>query len=469
MCGIVASPSGQIDLAPAVKAMAHRGPDAHAVEFAAGVTFGHTRLAIQDPGPQSDQPFHSGGITLAYNGELFNATEVRERIDAAVPGHPWRTNGDTEVVANALAVFGPEKALQSFDGMFAMAWADMDRPGVLFVARDRQGEIPLHVHRGGRTVVVASELKAFTALGRRCGPAVVDVPPGEWWAIDNQGWIAKNTFHHVVARPMDIPPMDASESLKRALSRAVDRRMVADVPICSLLSGGIDSAVIAYELAQRVPDLVCYTAVLDPKSRDLRCARETAQALGVRLVEVPVDVPTADELAGVIGHIEMPHKAQVEIGWPCLALARHIRADGFKVTFTGEGSDELWASYGFAYHGLKTAGWHTYRRDLIMSQARKNFPRVNKAFMAHGVEGRLPFLDPDVVDLALSLPRVSVQNGTGQPKAVLQRAYRGVLPSSVIDRPKVAFQDGMGLKSAIASVLADPTRYYRAEHRRLYG
>lgn len=469
MCGIVATPAAdRVDLAPAVKAMAHRGPDAHAVMYVQGVGLGHTRLAIQDPGPQSDQPFHSGGITIVYNGELFNADKIRTRIDAASPGYTWRTTGDTEVVATALSVFGPDQALRMFDGMFAIAWADMDRPGVLFVARDRQGEIPLHVHRA-HPIIAASELKAFTALGRRCGLPVVDVPPGEWWEIVNPGQIKVHQFHRLRALPMDVQPLDASKILRRSLSRAVDRRMISDVPVCSLLSGGIDSAVIAYELAQRVPDLVCYTAVLDPKSRDLRCAREVAGALGVTLVEVPVEVPTADDLVGVIRHIEMPFKAQVEIGWACLALAERIHDDGFKVTFTGEGSDELWASYGFAYHGLKKQDWHTYRRDLILSQAIKNFPRVNKSFMAYGVEGRLPFLDPDVVDFALALPRISVQNGPSQPKAVLQRAYRGVLPSTVIDRPKVAFQDGMGLKAAITDRLAQPVRYYRAEHRRLYG
>lgn len=471
MCGIVATPAtDRVNIAPAVKALAHRGPDAHAVVLAAGVTLGHTRLAIQDPGPQSDQPFHTGGITLSYNGELFNADSVRNQIDAVSDrAYPWRTGGDTEVIAAALAVLGPDAALRAFDGMFALAWADESQPGMLFVARDRQGEIPLHVHRGGRAPVVASELKAFTALGRRCGEAVIDVAPGQWWAIGSHGEITKHVFHWLIPKRQDIQPVDASNCLRAALSRAVDRRMISDVPVCSLLSGGIDSAVIAYELAKRVPDLVCYTAVLDPKSRDLRCARETARSLGVTLVEIPVPVPSADDLSSVVGHIELPFKAQVEIGWPCLALARRIRDDGFKVTFTGEGSDELWASYGFAYHGLKSADWHTYRRDLILDQARKNFPRVNKSFMAHGVEGRLPFLDPDVVDLALALPRISVQNGPGQPKAVLQRAYRDVLPAAVIDRPKVAFQDGMGLKSAITKQLANPTRYYRAEHRRIYG
>jgi asparagine synthase (glutamine-hydrolysing) len=241
--------------------------------------------------------------------------------------------------------------------------------------------------------------------------------------------------------------------------------------VCALLSGGIDSAAIVAELVRARPGLTTYTAVLDPRSADLRHARETAEALGVPLVEVPVAPPTADDLTHALETIEQPYKAQVEIAWPCLALARAMRADGYRVTYTGEGSDELWASYGFAYRGIREAGWYGYRRNLIAAQAVRNFPRVNKAFMAHGVEGRLPFLDPDLVTLALSMPLDVVRDAdtpTGR-KAVLSAAYRDRLPASVLRRAKVAFQDGLGLKPIITSALPNPVRYYRAEHSRLYG
>ncbi|MFF4403824.1 asparagine synthase-related protein [Streptomyces sp. NPDC001404] len=264
---------------------------------------------------------------------------------------------------------------------------------------------------------------------------------------------------------------EATSRLSHALARAVDRRVISDVPVCALLSGGIDSAAIVLELTRHHPDLTCYTARLDPRSTDLRLARATADMLGVHLIEVPVKPPTTDDLAIAVATIEQAYKAQVEIAWPCLALAAAMRADGFKVTYSGEGSDELWASYGFAYRGIATTGWYTYRRNLIAAQAVRNFPRVNKAFMAHSIEGRLPFLDPDLVALALSMPREAVQDGdtpSGR-KAVLQRAYRGRLPAPVTARAKIAFQDGLGLKGAISSVLANPARYYRAEHHRLYG
>lgn len=148
---------------------------------------------------------------------------------------------------------------------------------------------------------------------------------------------------------------------------------------------------------------------------------------------------------------------------------RAMQADGFKVTFSGEGSDELWASYGFAYHALQKQDWHTYRRDLFLTQARKNFPRSNKIFMAHSIECRLPFLNPGVVEYALSLPQAVVQDGRTHPKAVLQQAFLGKLPDYITRRPKVAFQDGMGIKDAIARQFADPKRFYAAEYARRYG
>ena len=160
----------------------------------------------------------------------------------------------------------------------------------------------------------------------------------------------------------------------------------------------------------------------------------------------------------------------MEVGWPCLALAERMRADGFKVTFSGEGSDELWASYGFAYHAFaRGADWHTYRRDLFLGQHRKNFARVNKVFMAHGVEARLPFLSPNLVEYALGLPREAVQDGRSKPKAVLQRAAMigNTVPTVVANRPKVAFQDALGVKAAAAEAVKDPRRFYAAEFRKL--
>ncbi len=246
-------------------------------------------------------------------------------------------------------------------------------------------------------------------------------------------------------------------------------RTVSDVPVCTLLSGGIDSAVVAAHAQRSIPGLVAYIAVMDPRSPDLRAAREVAEHLSMRLVEVEVPAPSAADLAGIVEAIEMPHKAQVEIGWACSRLADRMRADGFKVTLSGEGSDELWASYGFAYHGIKQDGWLGYRRKLFHEQHRKNFARCNKVFMSRGIECRLPFLSTGLVELALSLPTELVQLGKARPKAVLQDGHADLLPQRVITRQKLAFQDGLGLKDACGEAVANPRSYYTGVFNQGFG
>jgi len=458
MCGI----AGMIQLGgerlvrAGVEAMRHRGPDAQDVQVRGRAVIGHARLSIIDPGPRSNQPFAYRHVLLAYNGELWNAPELRRALQ--MQGCTFATAGDTEVVAAALAVWGVA-ALDRLDGMFALLWHD---GGATFAARDRYGEIPLHW--SPRLRAVASELKGLRAMGARDAEWL---PPGSYVQLDATGPSVQR-WHVPSAIPSLLDLDDAAALLRCKLVRACERRTVADVPVCTLLSGGLDSSVIALEMGKRIPNLVAYSAVMNELSRDRRCARAVADQLGVELREVKIDPPTADDLATVVRMIEQPHKAQVEIGWACLALARRMQADGFRVTFSGEGSDELWASYGFAYHGVQKDGWHEYRRKLFLEQHRKNFARCNKIFLSHGVECRLPFLDRELVPLALSLRREAVGN-KAHPKEVLARAYDRELPDDVLRRPKVAFQDGLGLKDHAARAVADPARFYRAEFSRTYG
>jgi asparagine synthase (glutamine-hydrolysing) len=462
VCGIV----GGVWIRPkeierGIAALVHRGPDVQAFRSFGDVTLGHTRLSILDLDPRSNQPFQYGNVVLSFNGEIWNYKEIRAELEAV--GKTFATTGDTEVVAAALEAWGPS-ALERLNGMFAMAWTADGT--TLHLARDRFGEVPLH-YTPTRPFRFASEVKALHALGASPA-AVTDVGPGERLEVSAKG-IRRVHWYDPPARPAVITPASARAKLRHLIEQGSRERAISDVPVCTLLSGGIDSAAVAYFLAREIPGLVAYTAVLDPKSQDLRAAREVARAIGIELREVRVRPPTSDDLARVVRAIELPHKAQVEIGWACLRLAEVMRADGFKVTFSGEGSDELWGSYGFAYHALKTQDWHTYRKNLFLTQARKNFPRCNKVFMAHSVECRLPFLHPPLVEFALSLPQRVVQDGKTRPKAVIQDAMAGLLPARVTQRAKVAFQDGMGLKTAIEKTLPDPRAFYAAEYRRAFG
>lgn len=457
MCGIV---GGYKDIQPGIEALLHRGPDAQDSVAIGSLRLGHTRLAILDLDPRSNQPFVYGDTTLVFNGEIWNYKELRQELERL--GDCFTTAGDAEVLAAALNRWGVD-ALQKINGMFAVAWASDDER--LYLARDRFGEIPLHIAKQ-RPFCFASELKALQALD--CHPkSFDDVGPGEYLVVTPRN-MQRVRYYNPPITPLDLSRSQAARSLFEHVHNGTTERTISDVPVCTLLSGGIDSAAVAYSLKDTLPDLVAYTAVYNPKSHDLRAARLVAEMLDIELREIKVPLPAADDLRRVIRYIEMPYKAQVEIGWPCLKLAEAMQADGFKVTFSGEGSDELWGSYGFAYHALKSQDWHSYRRDLFLSQARKNFVRCNKIFMAHSIECRLPFLHPPLVEFALSLKPETVQNGKSKPKAVIQEAFSDRLPNSITSRAKVAFQDGMGIKKAIEQVISNPRRFYNVEYSAAY-
>lgn len=502
--------------------LAHRGPDdAGLAQLAPDVVLVHTRLAIQDLDQRSRCPFDSGDTTIVYNGELWNAAEVKADLVALsleshnLMTHPpivFETTGDTEVVAAALDAWGP-LALPKLEGMFAIAWAGAE-DGVIYLARDRFGEVPLHLAPIGQTYnvdenlqvadgyVFASELKAIAGVAPLGSAVMVD--PGCWIELRrtaNGRWRAEtHRWYEAPAEPRRISLELAGHEMRNLMRLAVAERSVSDVPVCTLLSGGIDSTAVAYHLKDHFPDLVAYTAVFNPKSQDARMARLAADRLGIELREVVVPLPTNTDLHDVIRRIEMPYKAQVEIAWPCLWLARQMQEDGFKVCYSGEGSDELWASYGFSYHvlqrtfkGRKVFGqeganwdqeaeteWCRYRRDTFRNQHRKNFPRCNKVFMAHGVECRLPFLHTSLVEFALSMPVdvCMVRNsgkGPSKQKAVMYEAWQGLVPDEIVKRHKVAFQEGMGLKDAIAEAFemngwggGDPKVFYNKVYKEVY-
>jgi len=454
MCGVVGGRGEPSDVALA--ALEHRGPDAGATWRGKRYWLGHRRLAIIDTSSASEQPFRRGRVVLSYNGELWNYEALRRRLVAQ--GETFRTTGDTEVVAAMLDVYGPG-ALLDLEGMFGLAWTD-DEGETLRVARDRFGEVPLHAYVGRDRFAVASELKALLALGLPAS-GYRWVGPGEVWHVSPEHVDVRRWYQPKNGARLDVDAATARERVLEGVRAGSLERTISDVPVCVLLSGGVDSSAVAAHVVRQMPGLVAYVAVMDAKGPDVRAAREVAERLGVELREVRVDAPTADDLAGVVRAIEMPHKAQVEIAWACDALARAMRADGFKVTFSGEGSDELWASYGMSFHGIKKSGWYDYRRDLFLGQHRKNFARCNKVFMRHGVECRLPFLNTELVETALALAPEVVRE-KGRPKAALQDAHSHLLPERVVRRPKLAFQDGMGLQEACAGAVHDPTGFYRA-------
>jgi len=463
MCAIAGGHVQLLKVAAGIEAMRHRGPDSAATaEVNQILSVGHARLSILDLDRRSDQPFRYRGWWLIFNGEIWNYKALRRELEER--GKSFSTSGDTEVLAAALYEWGIDGALPRLEGMFAFAWVSPLGTSVA-LARDRFGEVPLHYSLD--PFAFASERKGLIAMG--VGPEkIYDLGPGCTLQAPRGGW--------EVSRWYTLGLDEAEETIEKAsgivlglLRAGVAERIISDVPICTLVSGGIDSSIILKLLKELSPGIVAYTAVHRPMCGDLKNSRALCRELGVELREVQVPLPRPEDLQEVVRIIETSSKAQVEIGWACTRLADAIRADGFKVTFSGEGSDELWASYGFAYYGIERDGWHDYRVHLVAEQHRKNFARCNKVFMSRGVECRLPFLHRPLVEYALSLPRDAVSSRRSRPKEVLQRACSGLIPDSIVRRAKVAFQDGMGLKDSIARSIENPAGLYRMKFEEIYG
>lgn len=468
MCGIVGqfiSVASNIEtIKNAVDLMAHRGPDANGVFLDAGVIFGHTRLSIIDISNRSNQPFTYGETTISFNGEIWNHVELRKELQFL--GLRFRTKSDTEVVAAVLDKYGSQ-GLNKLRGMFAIAWKRAEEKR-FFLARDIFGEIPIHFIPK-YPFQFCSELKILKKICRNFSTSI-SVPPGSFIEVEKSRYSVRKYSEPVLSKSR-AQIKEAGEKTCKFLAASVNERTISDVPICTLLSGGIDSSIITYLLSMGNLGLVAYTAVYNEKSNDLKYARKLAKILGIELREVKIPKPSKKDLVKIIEIIEMPYKAQIEIGWICYWLAKKIREDGFKVVFSGEGSDELLASYAFSYYSLKTQDFQQYRKDLFLTQERKNFCRTNKIFMHFGVESRLPFLNKELVEFLLSLPVEIVRDGKNL-KNILSTAFCSTpIPQEILYRPKVAFQDGAGIKEDIQELFGGKQQamsFYRGEYKRLY-
>jgi asparagine synthase (glutamine-hydrolysing) len=437
MCGIAGGTRVSEEIvARMLDRIRHRGPDGSGIKSAGDAVHGHVRLALVDLTPASAQPFVVGGSTLTFNGEVWNYRSLRDRLSGS-----FATTGDTEVLARWLNAHGLD-GLTEVDGMFAFAWSDAF------------GKVPLYVARHRSGFVWASERKAFLNAGKPMA-----VLPGHAFNLKTGEW----------KRWYSLPspgPMPAT-SVLNALKNGVAKRLDADAPVCCLISGGLDSGLVLALAAATGKEVTAYTAVLESSSEDARAARRLCSELGIRLVEVPMKVDR-DAVGQAIEAIEIPSKAQIEIATMCIPLARRIAADGFKACLSGEAADELFGGYGnFCIKASKATDAEVVqlRKDALAKMARGNFVRCNKAFMAAGIECRLPFMEQSLVESAVQLTKSANPPG----KKLLKEAARSVLPRWVIARRKDTFQGGTGASSWIAKSIGNPARYYNAELKRRFG
>jgi len=456
VCGIAGS-FGSIatfSVSDALGRIAHSGPDGHGIRSDGPMTHGHVRLAILDTTESAAQPFCHGNSVLAFNGEIWNYKAIRSELEAL--GCIFKSSGDTEVLAQALTVWGWQKTLPKLEGMFAFSWSD----GKDFIlARDRFGKIPFYVCKlRNNRFVWSSERKGLGKLF----PAT-PLPPGTVLDLTTSKMYLWYSLPPVVNGVAEIPV----QTLITQLRDGVRARLISDAPLCCLISGGLDSSLILTLAKQENPNIVAYTAVHSTNSKDYLAAKRLCRELNVPLQEVRVHLKSEDFIAAAKA-IEIPSKAQIEIAALCIPLARAIAADGFKVCLSGEAADELFGGYGsLCIKGSQTDdnGWRQLRIAQLAKMARGNFVRCNKAFMAAGVECRLPFMERQLVEFVLGLGKLACPPG----KKALKKASIGVIPDWVIKRQKETFQGAAGADESAASLFANPRAFYRAEIIKTHG
>jgi asparagine synthase (glutamine-hydrolysing) len=375
MCGIAGcyqQADGQKLVDIMTDRIAHRGPDStgtwrHETDQVS-IQLGFRRLSIIDLSTAADQPLRKDGLTIIFNGELYNYRALKAELTAR--GTKFRTQSDTEVVLEAWRAWGP-KALDRFRGMFAFALAD-ERTGELILARDPFGIKPLYYLRRGGGLVFASELKAIVAaLGselrmepgalvasmlyywlpeQRCAiDGVHKLPGGSWALLRPDGSFSVEQYWRisdVAAQAAAGPPAD----LREVIEESVAAHLVADVPISSFLSGGLDSSIVTVLAHQAQADIDAYTIAFRPEDQRLEAmpddavyARKVAAQYGIKLHEIEISPDIADMLPRMVDVLDEP------IGDPAaintVLMCEAARARGVKVILSGMGADELFGGY----------------------------------------------------------------------------------------------------------------------------
>ena len=390
MCGVAGAyqqPDGKVVVTTMVERIDHRGPDAcgvlELVDPETSVVLGHRRLSIIDLSTASDQPFAKDGLTLSYNGEVYNFRELRAELERH-HGVRFTTGSDTEVVLEAWRAWGPD-SLRRLRGMFALAVHDA-ATGSITLARDPLGIKPLYVMERGDGVVFASELKAIvSALGRELTVdpqamvasalyywvpqefdsvrGVSKLPPGTWRTYHRDGSRAAGVFWDVAgeaARAAQGPRAD----LRSVVAESVQAHLVSDAPVASFLSGGLDSSIVTALAHRHDPSIEAYTIAfraedqkLEAMPDDAKYARIMARTLGIRLHEIEIHPDVVSLLPRMVDILDEP------IGDPAaintLLMCDAAREAGVKVLLSGMGADELFGGYRKHLATLATA---RYRR-----------------------------------------------------------------------------------------------------------
>lgn len=458
MCGIVCVfdlKNKAEEIRPQVLEMAkkirHRGPDWSGVYSDDKVFFTHERLAIVDP-QSGRQPLLSsdGNLILAVNGEIYNHQELR-KIHS---DYEFLTHSDCEVILPLYQKKG-KAFLEDLNGIFAFALYDKENDAYL-IARDHMGIIPLYMgwDKLGN-FYVASELKSLEGVCNK----IQEFLPGHFLyskdGFELQRWYTRDweTYDAVKNNTTDI------DALRQGLEEAVHRQLMSDVPYGVLLSGGLDSSVIAAITkkfaSKRIesddkeqawyPQLHSFAVGLKG-SPDLAAAQKAAEHIGSVHHEIHFTIQEGlDAIRDVIYHLETYDVTTIRASTPMYLLARVIKSMGIKMVLSGEGSDELFGGYLYFHKAPNAQAFHEETVRKLSKLHLYDCLRANKSLAAWGIEGRVPFLDKEFIDIAMrqNPDDKMVKNGRME-KWLVRKAFESYLPESIAWRQKEQFSDGVG-------------------------
>jgi len=458
MCGIIGVfdlKSKHQDLRPKVLEMAktvrHRGPDWSGIYCDTNVILAHERLAIVDP-QSGGQPLYSDdrNLILAVNGEIYNHMEIRKGF----PEYPFQTKSDCEVILALYKQKGP-KFIEDLNGIFAFALYDTENDCYL-IARDHMGIIPLYMgwDKFGN-FYVASELKALEGVCSK----IQEFLPGHFIyskeSTELQKWYKRDwtEYQNVEDNAADIT------ELRKALEESVHRQLMSDVPYGVLLSGGLDSSIISAVTkkfaSKRIesndtqaawyPQLHSFAVGL-VGSPDLAAARKVADHIGSVHHEINFSVQEGlDAIKDVIYHLETYDVTTIRASTPMYLLARVIKSMGIKMVLSGEGADELFGGYLYFHKAPNAKAFHEETVRKLSKLHLYDCLRANKSLAAWGIEGRVPFLDKEFMDVAMRLnPEAKMAKDGKMEKWILRKAFEDYLPESIVWRQKEQFSDGVG-------------------------
>ena len=470
MCGIVAifnvkeqTPELRTKALGMSKKIRHRGPDWSGIHCSGSAILAHERLSIVDP-ESGGQPLFSpdGKQVLAVNGEIYNHKEIRERYKGR---YDFQTGSDCEVI---LALYRDKGVnfLEDLNGIFAFALYDEEQDAFL-IARDHIGVIPLYIgYNADGKVFVASELKALEGECERYEPFL----PGHYYWSKDPGmkrWYKRDWMEYDNVKDNTA----SSDAIRKSLCAAVKRQMMSDVPYGVLLSGGLDSSVIS-AITESYAERRIET---DSKSRawwprlhsfavglkgapDLAKARLVADHIGTVHHEINYTIQEGlDALRDVIYFIETYDITTVRASVPMYLLARVIKSMGIKMVLSGEGADEIFGGYLYFHKAPSAEEFHKETVRKLSKLHLYDCLRANKSLSAWGVEGRVPFLDKEFLDVAMRTnPKAKMcsvlpasRSGEADPKAsiekrIVREAFEDMLPEEVAWRQKEQFSDGVG-------------------------